>query len=411
MSQSSGGNNQNQQHEALVRLAREKVLSAYGRTSSPAFVEQKPAPAPKLTQSQAAQKSQAIQRFNAQQQRRNMPAVSQQTQNDTATLQQYHAAWANYYQKYYHEYYNKAATNFARTEKEKTAKDKEETEKLKEHLEHEHSKVHKPLTKAQQMREDIRERATGSAEKVRKSRHFIPLLVGLSIILIVLFLQYNRNLIAPVMAYISPGNIKPAEISEIDPTVTSNVGPAPLLLIPKLSVRVPVAFSIPNDQASINAAMHYGVAHFSIPGANALPGEIGNLVISGHSASDIYTQSDFKFIFSGLERLEEKDLIYVNYEGKRYTYAVTRKQVVAPTDVQALIYDTEVPVLTLITCVPIGTARSRLLVTAEQVSPDPRGATTPMPGPGDEPPVTQVDLPSNPPTFFESIWNWLTGQG
>lgn len=45
--------------------------------------------------------------------------------------------------------------------------------------------------------------------------------------------------------------------------------------------------------------MNQGVAQFSIPGANALPGQIGNLAISGHSAGDIYSSNPYKFIFSG----------------------------------------------------------------------------------------------------------------
>ena len=66
--------------------------------------------------------------------------------------------------------------------------------------------------------------------------------------------------------------------------------------------------------------MNHGVAQFKISGADAMPGQIGNLVISGHSAGDIYSNNQYKFIFSGLERLVDGDLIYINYNSVRYTY-------------------------------------------------------------------------------------------
>ena len=81
---------------------------------------------------------------------------------------------------------------------------------------------------------------------------------------------------------------------------------------------------------------------------------------------------------------------------------------VDPTNVGALIYATEKPMLTLVTCTPLGTSRQRLLVTAEQISPSYEGA--------EEAPTADInvdtgnlEMPSNEPGFFEGIWNWLTG--
>ena len=126
------------------------------------------------------------------------------------------------------------------------------------------------------------------------------------------------------MAYIVPdtGSVTTG-LEAVDPTVNQTVSPDPRLIIPKLNVDVPVAFGIDIDE--VMSAMNYGVAQYSIPGANALPGQIGNLVITGHSAGDIYSSNPYKFIFSGLERLEVGDLIYVNYESTRYTYQVTKQ--------------------------------------------------------------------------------------
>jgi sortase A len=110
-----------------------------------------------------------------------------------------------------------------------------------------------------------------------------------------------------------------------------------------------------------------------------------------------------------LERLEDGDLIYVNYNSVRYTYRVIKKEIVDPSNVASLVVDTNKPLLTLVTCTPLGTSTNRLLVTAEQISPNYEGGATIDQG---QPTAGDVDtmLPSNEPSFFEGIWNFLTGQ-
>ena len=289
----------------------------------------------------------------------------------SAEWQKYHSAWQNYYQNYYNNYYSKAAENYLATAKMKD-------ERI----------------------------ATGQARKRRTLRRLLPVFIIGFVVLVALFLQYNRLIFAPIMAYIVPdtGSVT-TSLEAIDPTINQTVSPDPRLIIPKLNVDVPVAFSISTDE--VMSAMNHGVAQFSIPGANALPGQIGNLVITGHSAGDIYSSNPYKFIFSGLERLEVGDLIYINYESTRYTYQLTKKEVVEPTNVEALIYDTDKPMLTLITCTPLGTSRYRLLVTAEQISPDPNPDN--VAAPTTEVTDSGTTMPANEPSFFESIWQGIFG--
>ena len=84
---------------------------------------------------------------------------------------------------------------------------------------------------------------------------------------------------------------------------------------------------------------------------------------------------------------------------------------VEPTDVQALVNianDNEgVPMITLITCTPLGTSRYRLLVYAEQINPSYENAVTPSPQEGDD---NSVSMPANQDTPLEQFWKWLTGQ-
>ena len=368
--------------------------------------------------------------------------------NQKVDWQNYHSAWQNYYQKYYSEYYAKAAKSYVETEKTELNNQYEKRNQIgqlaldsqKRLLENLKNPKPKNLETTEQnsetsetkstdtppslesihvktieatLKERIQKKASSSFQLSKRHRKFIPIFAGVFTVLFILFLQYNRLIFAPIMAYIAPGNSNDTEITAIDPTITTAPTAEPKLIIPKLNVDVPAHFNIANDTATIDNAMNHGVAQFKIPGANALPGQVGNLVISGHSAGDIYSNNQYKFIFSGLERLQDNDLIYVNYNSVRYTYKVTKKQTVEPTDVAALVYPTSKPILTLITCTPLGSDRYRLLVTAEQVSPtyEEKAVSTPtntdsttaLPGNN-----TSSELPANEKPFFQKIWGFLT---
>lgn len=317
---------------------------------------------------------------------------------------QYHSAWQEYYQKYYERYYIGQINDAKRELEAKAAEAASNNTPLpvttvsKELPEdNESSSRQKAL---HDLKKDLLGKVQHASKKARGSKHFVPIAAALCVMFVFLFLQYNRVLFANVQAYVTPGNIDPQNII-VDPNVEQNVGPEPRLIIPKINVDVPVIYGVGTDNASQMAAMEKGVAHFGIPGANSVPGQVGNTVISGHSSNDILDSGDYKFIFAQLEKLQAGDTIYANYQGKRYTYVVTKMEVVKPTEVSKLVYTTDKPVLTLITCTPLGTAEKRLLVTAEQVSPDPaRAAVAPTVDPG----ASSAPLPGNSPTFIERLF-------
>ena len=126
--------------------------------------------------------------------------------------------------------------------------------------------------------------------------------------------------------------------------------------------------------------------------------------LSGHSSNDLFDTGDYKFIFAQLDKLKQGDVIYANYNGTRYTYSVTRTEVVMPNQVNRVQVGTDKPMLTLITCVPLGTAEKRLLVFAEtKFSPDPKKAEAPS---KEEVPSKEAVLPRNSLTFFERLFSW-----
>jgi sortase A len=322
----------------------------------------------------------------------------QKTHSDHPTAQtdqwkQYHSAWQDYYQKYYERYYMGQVHQIRQTieaSHESSSKNEAPTQSA-------------TITKDEalyELRSDLLGKLRGSAKKVRGSRHFVPIAAALCVMLVFLFLQYNRVIFSNVEAYVSPGNVDPANII-VDPTTEVPVSPDPKLIIPKINVDVPVIFNTTPDQASQLKAMENGVAWFGIPGANSKPGQVGNTVLSGHSSNDIIDTGEYKFIFARLDQLAEGDTVYVNYEGKRYTYTVRKKEVVKPTEVSRLVYPTDKPILTLITCTPLGTALNRLLITADQISPDPKAAIKAPDSTGQD---SSAAMPGNSPTFVQRLF-------
>ena len=405
MDSKNGGQSSNDlQRQAAAALARKKVLAAYAGSAKKAAEEATKSDDGHLNDEPITPKI------------------------NSESWKKYHSAWQDYYQKYYSEYYSKAARTYIEKEKLKQAREKAEEEEILKSLTRSSAKLknnpHMSLKTGKEinasasensadgdsirddLRRKIRKKATDNAKKSRRHRHLIPILAGVAVVLFILFLQYNRLIFAPIMAYVSPGNAPATQIDAVDPTLTQSVSADPRLIIPKLNIDVPVHFGIQLDE--VMSAMNNGVAHYRIAGASAYPGEIGNLVITGHSAGDVYSSNPYKYIFSGLERLDDGDLIYVNYNSVRYTYRVIKKEVVEPTNVAALVVQTDKPLLTLVTCTPLGTSRYRLLVTAEQISPDYEGAEKAESLPTIDQ-NTDDSLPSNEPSFFEGIWRWMTG--
>ncbi len=348
---------------------------------------------------------------------------------NSESWKRYHSAWQNYYQKYYSDYYSRAAKEYIEKERQKlinedTSKNSHQNSVTKTNTATEQNSSSISITDKNSqasaydssdsegriqhyLRSVIRKKANENASKSRRKKRFLPILAGISVVIIILFLQYNRLIFAPIMAYVSPGNTPSSEIEALDPTISQTVSPEPRLIIPKLNIDVPIHFGV--SLADVMSSMNNGVAHYRIAGASAFPGEIGNLVITGHSAGDIYSSNPYKYIFSGLERLEDGDLIYVNYNSTRYIYRVVKKEVVDPSNVAALVVDTNKPIITLVTCTPLGTSRYRLLVTGEQISPV-YGQESESSQDSSETVLEETQsLPSNEPSFFENVWNFLTG--
>lgn len=146
---------------------------------------------------------------------------------------------------------------------------------------------------------------------------------------------------------------------------TELIPPDDRLVIPKLAINVPLLFPSTADEPAILQALQDGVAHY--PGTS-IPGERGNVFVTGHSSQLAWETGRYKNVFALLEQLAVDDPILVYYKQKKYIYRVSDSQKVNPDDTSVLA-STDQPILTLMTCWPTGTTYKRLIVRASLQNP------------------------------------------
>lgn len=165
---------------------------------------------------------------------------------------------------------------------------------------------------------------------------------------------------------------RPAASSAIPPLNLEIYPPDTRLIVPRINQNVPV-IGVRNDnlvarkwedlEADIQKALRNGVIHY--PGT-ALPGENGNVVLTGHSSYYAWDPGRFKDVFALLHDVKMGDRLVMYFNQKKFVYEVDNIKIVLPEQVDVL---GQMPreQLTLITCTPIGTNLKRLIVTAKLV--------------------------------------------
>ena len=117
------------------------------------------------------------------------------------------------------------------------------------------------------------------------------------------------------------------------------------------------------------ADLRKGPGHY--PGT-AMPGELGNFVVSGH-------RTTYLAPFNRIDELRAGDKILIDTRTRQYVYKVTGTKVVSPTDVSVAAPVPEHPakdptdrLITLTTCNPKYSAAQRLIVFGRMVASIPR---------------------------------------
>ena len=132
--------------------------------------------------------------------------------------------------------------------------------------------------------------------------------------------------------------------------------------IPRIGIEAPVILNVDgNDKGTYLAALENGVAQLK---GSAKPGEGSNIFIFGHSSYYPFVPGNFKNIFKNLPDLDNHDEIIITDSKKEFHYIITDIQVVYPDEVNVAA-KTPSEQLTLMTCVPVGTNRQRLIIIAK----------------------------------------------
>jgi len=158
----------------------------------------------------------------------------------------------------------------------------------------------------------------------------------------------------------------------VPPLQLEVVPPDTRLVVPRINQNVPV-IGVRNEnliarqwealEQDIQSALRSGVIHY--PGT-ALPGDGGNVVLTGHSSYYAWDPGRFKDVFALLHDVQLGDRVVLFFNQKKYTYEVDSRVIVLPQQVDVLAA-TDHEQLTLITCTPIGTNLKRLVLTARLV--------------------------------------------
>ena len=136
------------------------------------------------------------------------------------------------------------------------------------------------------------------------------------------------------------------------------------LVITTLGIKVPVVYVSEEGEKFFQEALAGGVVHY--PGS-ALPGEVGNAYIFGHSSDYVWSKGKYKTVFASLPEIQMGDEIYVSdASGKGFIYKVRASFVAKADEVSLLSQETNGgKILTLQTSWPLGTALKRWIVRAE----------------------------------------------
>ena len=139
------------------------------------------------------------------------------------------------------------------------------------------------------------------------------------------------------------------------------------LKINSINAYAPITWNVENTPTETKTNLENGLIHLK---GTAMPGEIGNVFVTGHSSNYPWAKGKYNNVFALLDKLVIGETIQLKYQEKDFLYEIKDIKVVNPDDVSVL-QPTKNSVLTLMTCTPLGTSLRRLIITSVQYYPNP----------------------------------------
>lgn len=200
------------------------------------------------------------------------------------------------------------------------------------------------------------------------------LLIGIGVFFLVqavmpilIFRAWERDTLDKNSLLISPG-----KIGEVLGVSVQQVGNFPAFVSEKLVNSAPYQeykITIPSIRIKNLSVKVWNNDFEQTPGqlpGTALPGERGNVFITGHSSIPQFQLGKTKAVFSRLSNIRKNDSIIVNANGQEFHYSVEGLRVVDPKEVGVINPpDSSGRYLSLMTCVPPGLNTKRLIVLAK----------------------------------------------
>lgn len=206
--------------------------------------------------------------------------------------------------------------------------------------------------------------------KFSVKRHLLPPVIGL-VGAIIMFYGVSAALtgVAPNIPISIPVSAAVVNDSSYNPTNTAvkqyylDIPAIDVSNVPVATVNIPTNEAVIVDQNYFRDYLRQGVVHY--PGT-ALPSQDGNVVIFGHSSGYAWDSNKYKTVFAPLHDVNIGQKIVISGGQKDIVYDIKAKFIVSPDEVSVLDQHSNTKTITLITCTPIGTNDSRLIVQAEQ---------------------------------------------
>ena len=137
--------------------------------------------------------------------------------------------------------------------------------------------------------------------------------------------------VSPSTAPIAVAAAEPAPTptpTPVTPSIPNNT-----LAIAGLGISAPITWSTPLDIKVQSKLLNAGLVHIA---GTALPGEKGMAAISGHSSNYPWIKSSYNSVFAPLVKAKIGDTVEINYNNTLYTYKITKKYEVKPSQVSVL---------------------------------------------------------------------------
>jgi len=92
--------------------------------------------------------------------------------------------------------------------------------------------------------------------------------------------------------------------------------------IPKIRIEAPLVFLDTSEKQDFKKALDKGVVHYP---ESELPNKEGTTIFLGHSAPLGWPKIRYDWVFSNLNQLETRDLVYIIFNNCQYDYRVLGK--------------------------------------------------------------------------------------